>query len=156
MSQKIRNSRRLRSRRGQTIVETALVLTGILLPLTLGLLQFGIVYNGVNTLQHVAREAGRFAAVHATETTFDNSDTQSNPASLKNYVKTVCASSGSIKYTDLTITVDPADIDDRKPGQPITVKIVYPMSKKIFIGKALPGLSSLSRNYAVSSTFLLE
>jgi Flp pilus assembly protein TadG len=156
MSQQIRNSRRLRSRRGQTIVETALVLTGILLPLTLGLLQFGIIYNSTNTLQHLGREAGRFAAVHGTETTFDSADTQTSPASLKYYIKTLCASSGSIKYSDLTISTSPSALSSRSPGQPISVTLTYPMSKKIFIGKALPGLSALANNYTVTSTFLLE
>ena len=147
---------RRRRRGGQTLVEGALVVAFILLPLTLGIFQFGIVINAVSSLQMIAREGGRFAAVHGQEQTSDDSVSQASPASIRNYIRTVCTGT-SINYNDLTITVSPAlGSTTRVSGLPITVTIVYPMSKKIFVGNTLAGSSILSRNYTATSTFVLE
>lgn len=152
-------------RGGQTLVEAALVLTGILLPLTLGVMQFGLVLNASNTMTQIAREGGRYAAVHGKEPTFDGAETA--PAagaqgSLKFYLKTV-ATQTSIGWNDIkdNIVVTPAT---RVSGQAVTVTVTYPMSKKVFLGamgslglgSIAPGLGKLKDPYIASSTFVVE
>ena len=161
-------------RRGSTLVETALCLIFVLLPLLLGGLQFGLVLTTTHALQQVSREAGRFAAVHYGEPTFDGSDSQGNTAgtdpSLKNYIRAVAEDNG-IPWNDIKdkITVSPAT-GSRTSGQPITVTINYPMNKRSILGK--PGkqailffapknggnmsLNFLNQDYPVASTFVMQ
>ena len=166
-------SRHMR-RKGSTLVETALCLIFVLLPLLLGGLQFGLVLTTTHALQQVSREAGRFAAVHYGEATFDSADTQGNVAgsdpSLKYYIRAV-AEDNDIPWNDIKdkITVSPAT-GARNSGQPITVTISYPMNKRSILGR--PGkqailffapknggnspLNFLNQDYTVSSTFVMQ
>ena len=175
---------RTRRRGGSTLLETALCLAFILLPLGLGGLQFGMVLTTTHALQEVSREAGRFAALHYGEPTFDGAETQGDssgsPASLKNYLKDV-ARDNKIPWADIKnrITVTPA-AGARNSGQPITVTITYPMKKRAILGQLsfwkarTPGdandgrindavvqdtplkLDVLQRDYSVSSTFIMQ
>ena len=138
-----------RRRGGATLVETAFCLVFVLLPLVLGGLQFGLVLTTTHALEQVSREAGRFAAVHYGEGTFDGPDTQGDsanqPASLRNYIKRVAASNG-IPYRDISgiatagqpasggIQVTPAAAADRNSGGFIKVSITYPMRKRSILG----------------------
>lgn len=140
-------ARKTTRRRGQALIETALVLLTVLVPLTLGILQFGLYLNATNTLTQIAREGGRYAAV-------GNSD-----AAIKSYIRTV-ATGTSIKPADLgdsaiAISMVPSTAT-RAAGNPIRVTITYPMSNKIFIGNWLPGVLKLRQNYVAQSTFVLE
>ena len=173
-------------RGGSTLLETALCLIFVLLPLCLGGLQFAMVLTTTHALQEVSREAGRFAALHYGEPTFDGSENQGNgnggadPASLKNYLKSV-AKSNKIPWDDIknNIVVTPG-VGARAAGQPITVKITYPMKKRAILGQIgfwkekTPGdandgrlkdgivedealkLDFLHRDYSVSSTFIMQ
>lgn len=172
-----------RRRNGSTLVETALCLIFVLLPLLLGGLQFGLVLTTTHALQQISREAGRFAAVHYGEPTFDGSETQTGSGgsgpSLKNYLRTV-AEDNDIPWNDIKnrITVSPA-VGARASGQPITVTIQYPMVKRSILGKiASPSrpqdqgkdailafapknggnmsLNFLNEDYTVSSTFIMQ
>lgn len=173
-----------RRRRGSTLVETALCLAFVLLPLAMGGMQFGLVLTTTHALQEVSREAGRFSAVHWGETTFDGNDTQGDKtgqvSSLQNYLKDV-AQANKIPWADIknNIVVSPA-FGARNSGQPITVSITYPMKKRSIIGQlgfwkeTTPGdaadgrindsvrpdtplsLSVLSKDYTVSSTFIMQ
>lgn len=166
-------SRRMR-RKGWTLVETALCLIFVLLPLLLGGLQFGLVLIPTHALQQVSREAGRFAAVHYDENTFDSGDSQGNSAgsnpSLKHYIRAV-VEDNDIPWNDIkdNITVSPAP-GARISGQPITVTIDYPMNKRSILGR--PGkqailffapsnggnspLNFLNQDYTVASTFVMQ
>ncbi len=174
-------SRQRGRRGGSTLVETALCLAFVLLPLALGGMQFGLVLTTTHALQEVSREAGRFAALHYGEATFDGADTQGDgngqDPSLKNYLKDV-AQANKIPWNDIkgNILVSPSRIS----GQPITVSITYPMKKRSIIGQlgfwkeTTPGdaadgrinnsvkpdtplsLSVLSKDYTVSSTFIMQ
>ena len=166
---------RHRGRRGgSTLVETALCLAFVLLPLLLGGLQFGLVLTTTQALEQVSREAGRFAALHYGEATFDGNENQGNTAgsdrSLKNYVRIVAQGNG-IPWNDIKdkITVSPV-AGARSSGQPITVTINYPMNKRSILGR--PGndailyfapanggnskLNFLSRDYTIASTFIMQ
>lgn len=137
-------------RRGQVMVETALVLAGVLLPITVGILQFGIVLNATNTLTQIAREGGRYAAVHGTESGSD--------AAIRTYVRSV-ASGTSISPTDLTdarIDISMLSGAARSSGNPIVVTVTYPMSKKVFIGNFSSYMTKLRQDYSAKSTFVLE
>ena len=173
-SQNWRNAQTQRRRSGSSLIETALCLAFVLLPLLLGGLQFGLVLTTTQALEQVSREAGRFAAVHYGEGTFDGSDTQGDAAnadpSLKNYLKDVSAANG-IPWNDIknNITVSPG-AGARTSGQPITVTIKYPMNKRSILGQ--PGkqailyfapasggnstLNFLSQDYTVASTFIMQ
>ncbi|HEX8463975.1 MAG TPA: TadE family protein [Abditibacterium sp.] len=160
-------------KRGQTMVETALVMTFILLPLTLGLIQFGLVLNASNTMTQIAREAGRYAAVHCQEATFDSTATVTlasgiapappatgAQASLRYYLWTVTTPTG-IRWDDIrnNIVVDPAPGSARTSGQPISVTITYPMTRKVFVGSLFlltPALNKLKQPYVAESTFVIE
>lgn len=136
-----------RRRRAQALVETALVLLAVLVPLTLGIMQFGVYLNATNTLTQLAREGGRFAAV-------GNSD-----AAIRDYIRTA-AQGTSIRPVDLpdsaiAIAMVPSNAS-RAAGNPIQIRITYPMSKKIFIGNWLPGVLRLRQDYVAQSTFVLE
>lgn len=142
-----RVARRSARRSGQALVETALVLSTVLIPLTVGILQFGIVLNATNTLTQIAREGGRYAAVRHTD------------AEIRAYVKQV-ATGTSIRPADLTdariaIAMVPSTAT-RTAGNPIQVTITYPMANKIFIGNFLPGILKLRNDYVAQSTFVLE
>ena len=56
----------LRDKRGQAMVEFALVLPLFLL-LVCGIIEFGVLYNAQLTLEQDAREGARYAAVHASD-----------------------------------------------------------------------------------------
>lgn len=142
MKPTLRHHKRAR-RRGQSLVETALVISAILLPMTLGILQFGIVINATNTLTQLAREGGRYAALHGTET---NSNT-----AITTYIGQAAAPT-SIRAADLNVAVSMVNNAPRSSGNPIRVVITYPMERKVFIGNFF----GLGDDYTAESTFILE
>lgn len=56
------------NKRGQSLVEFAIVFSFILLPLVLGMLEFGWFYNGILSINSAAREGARAAVVFESET----------------------------------------------------------------------------------------
>ncbi len=161
-------------RRASALVETALCLTLVILPTSLGILQYGIVMNTSNQIEQIAREAGRFAAVHCLEPTFDGGENQSSPPSLKYYLKNnIVKNKTTIDWTDLNgavqvsnggngsvtkgfIEVIPSTVATRVSGQAVTVRVCYPMVRKIFLGKIVPGVATLDNDYTATSTFNIE
>ncbi len=139
-------------RRGQTLVETALVLSAILLPLTVGILQFGIVLNATNTLTQLAREGGRYAAVRHTDEEIRAYIAQ---AAAGTSIKAIDLRPTALPDSRITIAMVPATAT-RTPGNPIQVRITYPMGNKIFIGNSFAGILKINQNYVAQSTFVLE
>ena len=149
-------------------------------------MQFAMVLTTTHALQEISREAGRFAALHYGEATFDGDDAQGNghngadPASLSNYLKKV-ATDNKIPWNDIkdNVQVFPPK-GARFSGQPITVSITYPMKKRAIIGQLgfwkekTPGdaadgriddavkpdtplsLGVLQKDYKISSTFIMQ
>lgn len=141
----------MKSRRsGSVMVETALVLGAVLLPLTVGILQFGIVLNATNTLTQIAREGARYASVHGTESGSD--------AAIRTYVRAVATgtSINSADLTDARIDISMLSGAARSSGNAICVSVTYPMGKKIFIGNFGSFMSRLKGDYVAKSTFVLE
>lgn len=82
-------SRFLTRPRGQSLVETALVLPVLLLVVG-GIIQFGILFWGQNTLTQVTRDTGRWAATY---------QDCSNPAAVIAQANQIAANSSLIGYS---------------------------------------------------------
>lgn len=142
-------------RRAATLVEAALCLIVILLPLTLGGFQFALFFMTQHSLQQVTRESVRWAAVHYSEDTFNGPVTQGDavttdgvttkgPPSLLHYIRDQAAAQGigwkEISGAKLTkgskggsVVVTPAAAS-RRSGKPLTITITYPMRQRSFLG----------------------
>ncbi len=128
---------------GSVIVEFALILPMLLL-LTFGILQYGIIMNASNSLTQISREGARFAALNP-----------SDDDKIKTRIQAVCSTT-PIKYSDLKIDINPPLAAARTSGTAVTVTVTYPMSKKVFLPKKLFGANIFASDMAQSSTFLVE
>ncbi|MDQ3815110.1 MAG: pilus assembly protein [Armatimonadota bacterium] len=136
-------------RRGSALVEFALVST-LLLTLTMTMIQYGIIMNTTLTVSHLSREGARYAAVKPTD------DTNTAKTGIKDYIEKA-ATSTPVKYSDCTITVSPAvGASTRSSGNPITITISYPMSKKCFLPQKFLGVTIFSSNYVAQETMMIE
>lgn len=140
----IKNSRR--TRKGQAIVETALVLP-ILLILSMLIVQFAIVMNATSTLTNLTREGARFAA---TQPAAD--------APIRARIQQVCPP--SILWTNIqnNIVVTPAQNTAGRTmsGQLITVQITYNMRNKAFLPTTFFGIPLFQTNYVAYTTMMIE
>jgi hypothetical protein len=146
--------RSARRRSGQTIVEAGAILVIFFIPISLGIVQFCVVLNATNSLTQIAREGGRYAAVHGTELNAD--------AAIKDYIQAVAAGT-TIRAADLpdgNITISMLTVNGLTPprasGNAINVRIRYEMRKKIFIPNFIPNMTLLRNDYYAQSTFVLE
>ncbi len=139
------------------MIETALCVTFILLPLTVGVVQYGVILSTMHQLDQLSREGARYAAVHAGESNFDSAENVAG--SLKAYLKTISDGKTVVLWDDIknNITVTPAKnaTPPRTSGQPVTVTISYFMKKKMFMA-SFPGMGGLAQTYNSRSTFVLE
>jgi Flp pilus assembly protein TadG len=94
--------------RGQSMVETALVLPIIIL-LLVAIIDFGLLFNNYIVLSNATREAARKAAVGATDTVIS---------------ETVASLTGTLDQTKLVLTITPA-ASLRKHGVEVTVLAEY-------------------------------
>ncbi len=116
--------RYLRQRKGQAIVELALLVSFLML-LGAGAIQFGILYGISLRVEHAAREGARWASVHA----LDGTDTD-----IKNQAIAAAADlDPPISESGITV----ATPDGRVGDQPIYVTVVYPYSPRVFLVSAL-------------------
>ncbi|MCS6863337.1 MAG: pilus assembly protein [Abditibacteriales bacterium] len=129
--------------RGATLVEFALVITFLLI-LSLLIIQYGVIMNTAITLSHLSREGARYAAVRP-----------GTDAAIRSYIQT--ATPGLIKYSDMTITITPAEgSSTRVSGNPITVTITYNMQRKLFLPSTFFGIPIFSPTYSTKATMLIE
>jgi Flp pilus assembly protein TadG len=133
-------------RRGQTLVELALVLP-ILLMLLMMIVQYSIIMNAAASIKNLSREGARFAA------TQPDSDTD-----IKARMASVCPP--TIKWSDVSgnVTITPAENATSRTtsGQLITVAISYNMSKKLFLPSKFFGIKIFSTNYSASTEMMIE
>jgi len=135
-----RNARR----RGSVLIETAAAVLVLLVPLLLGVIQFGMYYGATNVLSQVSREGGRYAAVYGL--------TQ-NDNFIKDYMIQV-ASQGNV-------IINRADIDIATPtGSPrqkysmLNVTVRYNLGAPINAGgKRLIPLPALFNPGTVTRTY---
>lgn len=113
----------VKNKKGQSLVETALILPIILLLLT-AIVDFGLLFNNYLTVSNAAREGARKAAV-------GGSDAQIN--------STVSNVASTLIPDRLTITITPTG-SGRTQGDPVTVTVQYDYSMVTpIIGAILPG-----------------
>ncbi len=97
-----------RSCRGQSMVETALVLPIIIL-LLVGIIDFGLLFNNYIVLSNATREAARKAAVGATD---------------EFIAQTVANLTGTLDQSRIVIQVSPTE-SQRRHGVEVTVQADY-------------------------------
>jgi TadE-like protein len=109
-----RNRTEIRSERGQSMTEFAIVLP-LLCMLLFGIIQFGILYNNYVTVTDAARAGARKAAVsrHGSPSTEG--------------CKTAKSSAGSLAVGCSVSIAGPLD----RPGADVTVTVTYPYSIKL-------------------------
>lgn len=148
-------------RRGQALIEMAFVVI-ILLFLTLGLIQYGLIANTKVTMANLAREGARFAAVNGTKESSDgnglNADGTYNRDSIKGRVREIASTTNLGDIDDSNVEINPLyDRDNpRKSRDLITVTIKYDMKRKFILPSSFPGLSLLSGLTQTSATMVLE
>ncbi len=131
-------------KRGTALVEFALVLP-ILLLLSMGIIQYGIIFNATNSVSQIAREGGRSAAVNGLKPNGD--------ALIEQSVQTAAASTGLVVTpSDLSVAITPA-LASRSAGQPIDVAVTYNMRRKVFLPAMVPATFS---TYTRHTTMMLE
>lgn len=138
-------------RRGQALIEMSMVVI-VLLFLTMGLIQYGLIANAKLTLTNIAREGARFAAVRGT----DESGGTTSDQKIRNRIAQVAANTTLTDMnttTDVTITPDK---DTRAKGELMTVAVRYDMKKKFFLPSGFPGLAAFANPTEVSASMVLE
>jgi len=103
---------RNRKNKGQSLVETALMLPVILLLLT-GIIDFGLLFNNYLIVSNASREGARAAVTGSTDaqidTVVDNAAVSLDPANL-------------------TVTITPNETEGRNTGDAVTVTVQYKYS----------------------------
>lgn len=100
--------RNIKNRKGQSLVETALILP-LLLLIVFAIIEFGRIFNAYLIITSASREGARIAAI------------SNNDVEVKNAI-TLAAS--TLDATKLRITIQPSGTD-RKQGNQVTVLIDY-------------------------------
>lgn len=132
------------SRRGQALVEFALVLP-VLLILTMLIIQYGIIAFTTSGLTNLSREGARFAAT-----------APASDKDIKQHIRNVLPP--SINYSDLTITITPDEgTDARKLNSKelVYVSISYPMSKKLFLPSRFFGVPIFSQTFTTTTQMMV-
>jgi Flp pilus assembly protein TadG len=129
-------------RRGQSLVEFALILTPLMLIL-LGIIQFGFIFNSYVTMTNAVREGGRTATIHIYNRSLSKSqnDLARNEAirlaltgsmnmlqtSSPNFANGGSWSSSGDVFTngDLVVQYDGLPASDPRTGQRVTVRATY-------------------------------
>ena len=149
--------RRSARRRGQALLEMAFVVI-VLLFLTLGLIQYGLIANAKVTMANIAREGARYAAVKGTESTSDDPSTEegnSQEGSIRDRVRNVAATTTLSDITDDNILISPP-VGSRTRGDLVTVTITYDMKRKFILSSSFPGLDRFGGLTQTSATMVLE
>lgn len=95
------------NRKGQSLVETALILPVVIL-LLMGMFEFSRIFGSYLLITYTGRESARMAAV-------GKSDTQ--------IIDNIHAKAGLLDMANLQVTINPAG--NRRTGQDVNVKIKY-------------------------------
>ena len=131
-------------RRGQNLVEAALVMVFAFVPLLVGMLQFGVYLNTTNALWNLAREGARVASVQSSGSTKAN----------QNVIDTIKQRTPpNLDTQKMTITITPDTASSRTSKTQVTVTLAYDMSSKIFL--PLPG-GVLPRSYVTYASMMVE
>lgn len=102
----------LKNRKGQSLVETALVLPVILLLLT-AIIDFGLLFNNYLIVSNASREGARGASLGNTN---------------EQIINTINNVTTSLDDTRLSITITPNQLTGRTSGMTVTVSVEYQYS----------------------------
>jgi Flp pilus assembly protein TadG len=129
-------------RRGQSLVEFALILTPLMLIL-LGIIQFGFIFNSYVTMTNAVREGGRTATIHIYDRSKskNQNDLSRNEAirlaltgsmnmlqtSSPNFANGATWTSSGDVFTngDLVVQYEGLPVSDPRTGQRVTVRATY-------------------------------
>lgn len=136
-------------RRGAAMVEMAFVVA-ILLALTLGLIQWGLIMNASIALTNLSREGARYAAVHWKS----KEGEKSSDELIRGYVEAHADANG-IKSSDVTIAISPNEAA-RKTGDAIAVTVTYDMSKKLFLPAEFFDVTFFNRTFKAEGSMMME
>ena len=114
---------------GAAMVEFALVVSLVFIPLVFGIIEFGRATWAKNMITAAAREGARYAIVRAVDGTDGNA--------VSTYV------TGRIPLSPLTVKTDWSDSVDVDPGDTVVVKVsyVYTPIVRVIPGKTLVSTS---------------
>ncbi len=140
-----------RLRRGQTLVEFALLLP-VLLVLVLGMVQYGIVANKRLALSHTSRDGGRFAAVNALKPDIDNEIKQRIINMGRGHGLTLTAADISLSPTQNTAT----EPTKRQQYNALTVVISLNMKPHLFLPSRFFGFSLFADTASTSTQVIME
>lgn len=101
--------KRINNRKGQTLVEMALILP-VLLLLIFGIIEFGRIFNAYLIVSNASREGAREAAVGST---YDD---------ISNEINDITSTLGTVE-----VTFTPTNEDDRVQGESVVVTVKYPL-----------------------------
>ncbi|WP_316571644.1 pilus assembly protein [Neobacillus sp. YIM B06451] len=124
----------MKSEKGQSMVETALILP-LLLMILFGIVDFGRIFHAFLTLDHAGREAARLASMQKS-----NADITAK----------IDSSIGGLDSSKLTITITPDDIANRTSGKEASVKLEYKIN---FI---TPFVTSLASPLTLTDTTVMR
>ncbi|MGE5653202.1 MAG: TadE/TadG family type IV pilus assembly protein [Bacillota bacterium] len=125
-----------RDRRGQAIVEMALVLP-IFILLVMGIIDFGRLYNAQISITHASREGAREAAV----------------GTIDSQVFTLNKGAATCLKTDLVMVSIKPDPSGRRKGDPIIVSVSYRLE---LITPVIGAMLGGTRDLSVSTMMRLE
>jgi Flp pilus assembly protein TadG len=123
---------------GQALIETALVIT-VLLLLLMGLLDLGRVYFTYLALQNAAAEGAAYGMLHPT---WQTSDAGADPSIVNpdpeniDYRARNESEDGLVNWSGITVTVDSLF---PTPGNPLTVTVTYDYEVLTPVGQVLAG-----------------
>ena len=125
-----RGDSRTKKRRGIVLIEFCMAFFCVFLPLTLALIQYGLIIQTMLAMENVSREAGRWAAVKSLNATDDTA--------LRNYI--VANASGlGVKVdptTDITVSKACNTLlvpTNRVQYTPLTITVKYNMDQRNFL-----------------------
>ena len=136
-------------RRGQALVETAFVIV-VLLLISLGLFQYGMVYSGSLALNNLAREGARYAAVRSLITPDDTALKTAVIGHLKARAAGTLVNQSALDNSSVAI-----ERTNNVAGQEIRVRITYNLKNKSFAPDLFP-LPSRYVNYQATAGNLIE
>ena len=145
---------RLKSQRGQALVEFALILP-ILLAIIIGIFDFGTAYNQKNDQNFLVNQAARYASVNACAPC----DHLDGVNAIRNYVKSTAATShlrGLSTHVDFCLPPLPGGgANDGSVGNPLRVTVTSPFDwLGVLVNTGLPGGSITIR--ATVTTRILQ
>jgi len=139
-----------RGRRGQSVVEFALVLP-VLLLLLVTAIDFGRAYHAYTALENAVRVGGTYATVNATA--LDYGSTAERIADIKSKIVAACDLSPALDPSNVSIQEVLADPTNPQEGDSATISAVYQFPLITPLARSLVGGGSLRLQYTLRVSY---